>query len=76
MGCHQDEINNLILSERKGLSGKNFWRSPKGTIEGIIRKQTYPDIGGKIQLGISYPIAQTKTHEIALASFFTKYGAI
>jgi hypothetical protein len=60
MGKHQKEIHQLILFQREcilSLSGtsRHFWRSPKGTIEKIIKDQTYSDIGGEIQLGINYP---------------------
>ena len=61
MGSHQDDILELILSKRKSILsssgiGKKFWRSPLNTIEQIIEEQVYPDIGGKVQLGISYPL--------------------
>jgi hypothetical protein len=55
MGNHKDEIRKKILADRRKLIGSKYWRSPKATIEQVIEEQQYPDIGGQLQLGISYP---------------------
>jgi hypothetical protein len=60
MGSNKKKILKDIISERKKIltsqgTNKNFWRSPLSTIQNNIRKKTYPDIGGKMQLGICYP---------------------
>lgn len=56
MGNHKDEIRKKIITERKKSIGSKYWRSPKTTIERVIAEQLYADIGGKLQLGISYPL--------------------
>jgi len=56
MGNHTREIRERILTDRIKLTGSRYWRSPKATIERVIAEQAYPDIGGKLQLGISYPM--------------------
>lgn len=72
MGNHKDEIRKKILAERKGLIGSKYWRSPKATIERVIADQLYPDIGGEIQLGISYPLGFRLTPIYHRQNFFGK----
>jgi hypothetical protein len=61
MGSNKDFIYKKIISDRNAIhedQGTNarFWRSPLSTLESIIGKKIYPDIGGKVQLGICYPL--------------------
>lgn len=58
MGSHQTEIKERILAERRKVPrsrASEYWRSPKTTIERVIDEKLYPDIGGRLQLGIGYP---------------------
>lgn len=55
MGNHQKEIRELINFERNKLNKKAYWRQPIKIIEDIIKKKEFPEIGGNIQLGISFP---------------------
>lgn len=62
MGNHQKEIKNLIHEYR----AKNMHREdvPQQIIEKIIQEETFPTIGGEIQLGIVWPQLGFKSYPV------------
>ena len=53
LGAHKDEVKEILnqkLDETRVDGGLKYWRAPVRLLNDIIRKQSFSDVGGNIQL--------------------------